>query len=516
MQDRKHLLEISPINWIIIIAAAVKFVLQVFIAPGYGYFFDELYTIALSRHLAFGYVDVPPLVPALVAISRVILGESLYVHHIVPALAGSAKLVFVCLITKEFGGKWFAVLLSALSVIAVPLWLSNDSIFCYDSIDQMVLAIFLYALVRFLRSGNRRLWLLLGLIAGIACLTKMTLLYLGPGFLAALLLSKYRRDLLTPWPWLGGAICVVVVSPYLVWQIANHWPTLEYWNNYGNWRVYQASILQFLTNVFVYMNLFLLPLWISGLYRVFRRFNGVNYSFLGIMFLFTLVLMFILHAVARMLAELFIPLIAAGTVFVEDKLAGIHWKNGGFKILVTVYLLVAGILVIPSSLPILPSNLLPVVSKFSKPWFPPLKEFNGVTTNSTMLLEGRLGWEEMVRGVADVYNELPPEDRSVAGIYTDWYMRASAIDFYGPQFGLPHAVSGSLTYYLWGPGKSWDVMIIFTSGTNSMDMFFDECEQKASVIGGYDATLLGYPNVFVCRKPKFSGDKILNGVKSYR
>jgi 4-amino-4-deoxy-L-arabinose transferase-like glycosyltransferase len=187
-------------------------------APGYGFFGDELYTIALSKHLAFGYVDLPPLVPALMALSRSLLGESLFAYHIVPALAGSATLVFVCLIAKEFGGKSFAITLSAVGFIVVPLWLSVDSIFCYDSIDQMVLAGFLYVLVRFLRMGDRRLWIILGLVAGVACNTKMTILFLGPGFLIALLVSKYRKDLLTPWPWLGAVLCLIIVIPYLLWQ----------------------------------------------------------------------------------------------------------------------------------------------------------------------------------------------------------------------------------------------------------------------------------------------------------
>ncbi|MGZ6347872.1 MAG: glycosyltransferase family 39 protein, partial [Anaerolineales bacterium] len=194
MQAQKYLIKPSPVGWTIIIAALLKFVLHLIYAPGYGLFFDELYTVALSRHLAFGYVDLPPLVPALVALSRALLGESQLAMHIVPALAGSATLVFVCLIAKEFGGRTFAVALSALAFIVVPLWLMFDSIFCYDSIDQLILAGFLYTLIRYLRNGNRKLWLLLGLIAGIACLTKMTILFLGPGFLAALLISKYRKD----------------------------------------------------------------------------------------------------------------------------------------------------------------------------------------------------------------------------------------------------------------------------------------------------------------------------------
>jgi len=198
MHKLSRIFKLSAAAWVIILAAIVKFAMHMYMAPGYGFFFDEFYTIALSKHLAFGYVDLPPLVPALVALSQTLMGESLTAMHIVPALAGAATLVFACLIAREFGGKAFAVALTALAFLFVPLWLSIDSIFCYDSIDQLILAGFLYTLVKFLRSGNRKLWILLGLIAGLACLTKMTILFLGPGFLVALLISKYRKDLLTP------------------------------------------------------------------------------------------------------------------------------------------------------------------------------------------------------------------------------------------------------------------------------------------------------------------------------
>ena len=105
MQDRKYIFGLSSVTLVIILGAVVKFAMHMYIAPGYGFFGDELYTIALSKHLAFGYVDLPPLVPVLVALSRALLGESLFAMHIVPALAGLATLVFVCLIAKEFGGK---------------------------------------------------------------------------------------------------------------------------------------------------------------------------------------------------------------------------------------------------------------------------------------------------------------------------------------------------------------------------------------------------------------------------
>lgn len=514
MQGRKHTTLPSSIDLVILIAAAVKFALHMYIAPGYGFFADEFYTIALSKHLAFGYVDLPPLVPALVALSRALLGESLFALHIVPALAGSITLVFVCLIAREFGGKSFAVAVSALGVIIIPVLLSLDSIFCYDSIDQMVLAGFLYVLVRFLRTGDRRLWILLGAIAGIACNTKMTILFLGPGFLLALLFSKYRRDLLTPWPWLGGILCLVMVTPYLLWQSANDWPTLEYWIKYGTLRLYEASLPQYLLTVLYYMNVLLLPLWIAGLYRIFRPMEGVNYGFLGLLFIFTLALMFQLHAAARMLTEVFMPLLAAGAVFVEELLVQTKWRIP-LRVFVSTYLLVGGVLVLPLSLPILPFDQAQGLVEKYKSFYPTMKEFNGMNVAATEILSGRLGWDEMVREVARVYDDLPADERAIAGIYTDWYPDAGALDQLGPQYGLPHVVSGSLTYYLWGPGYSWDVMVLLTGKTNNMSVFFEACELKSVIENEHNRFMLSH-HIFVCRKPKVSADKIWSSAKLFR
>jgi hypothetical protein len=332
--------------------------------------------------------------------------------------------------------------------------------------------------------------------------------------LVALLVSKYRKDLLTPWPWLGAALCLVIVAPYLLWQSANQWPTLEYWTRYGTLRVYQASISQYLTNILIYVSGLLLPLWAAGLYRIFRRLDGVNYSFLGVLFLVTLILLFVLHASGRMIGELFMPLLAAGAVFVEEKLAGLRWETAG-KVAATAYLVVVGILIIPLALPILSVDLFPVYANTFKFLEPPLMEFNGSGSSTSPLIPGRLGWDELVRDVAGVYTELPAEDRASAGIYADSYPPAGAIDELGPQYGLPHAVSGSLTYYLWGPGYSWDVMIIVTSRTNHMAVFFDECELKKAVQYEYDAPF-GHLFIHVCRKPKVSADAIWSSMKSYR
>jgi hypothetical protein len=241
--------------------------------------------------------------------------------------------------------------------------------------------------------------------------------------------------------------------------------------------------------------------------------DGVNYSFLGLLLFITLALMFKLHATARMIIELFIPLLAAGTVFMEEIIARLRWKNWAIAI-PAVYLLVAGVANISFSLPVIPMDILPAIIHPFRILYMPLREFNNSVNNPPIFLIGRIGWDDLVREVANVYNALPPAERAVAGIYTDVYVTASAIDQFGPRYRLPHAVSGSLTYYLWGPGNSWDVVIIVTPRTNIMSVFFDKCEQKAVTQHEYIGSTRFY--IFVCGNPKVPMDTIWRSAKSFQ
>jgi 4-amino-4-deoxy-L-arabinose transferase-like glycosyltransferase len=390
-QNKKLSFALSPFVWLVTICAAAKFTIHMLTAANYGYFCDELYTIALSKHLAFGYVDLPPLVPALVALSRTIFGESLFAMHIFPALAGAATLVFVCLIIKEMGGKLFAIGLSALGYIMVPIWLIVDSFFCYDCIDQLILAIFLYFLVRLIRTGNTKLWLLLSFLAGIACMAKVTILLYGPGLLIALLISKNRKNLGTPWPWLGLGIFLIVISPYLIWEHFNHWPTLEYWANYSKAKASHYSILEYLINILLTMNPLLIPVLLIGLYRIFKRFNDINYNFFGIVFLVTFVLIFIMHQRVFMLVTLITPLIAAGSIFIEEKISGLSRKKW-LQISIVTYLIAGAILVIPASIPILPIKLLPAYAKSFGFLYQPVKDFTSPKSEYPQEFSNRIGW----------------------------------------------------------------------------------------------------------------------------
>ena len=83
-------------------------------------------------------------------------------------------------------------------------------------------------------------------------------------------------------------------------------------------------------------------------------------------------------------------------------------------------------------------------------WEPPKAE-NQPTGPLPQYLADEFGWEPMVREVARIYNSLPPEERTRTAIFANNYGEAGAIDYFGPKYGLPRAISNHQTYWLWGP-----------------------------------------------------------------
>jgi hypothetical protein len=74
------------------------------------------------------------------------------------------------------------------------------------------------------------------------------------------------------------------------------------------------------------------------------------------------------------------------------------------------------------------------------------------------------GWRELAESVAVVHRSLPVADRARACIYGQNYGQAGAIDHFGPALGLPHAISGHNSYWMWGPGDCDGRVVIVIGG----------------------------------------------------
>src|SRR5690348_15010447 len=98
----------------VLIIAGISFLAHVLIGNNYGYFRDELYVMAMSQHPAFGYVDVPPLVPRITLIPRFLTGNALWAIHVISALVCAGTIILTGLMARLLGGGGWVQGLAAL------------------------------------------------------------------------------------------------------------------------------------------------------------------------------------------------------------------------------------------------------------------------------------------------------------------------------------------------------------------------------------------------------------------
>jgi len=206
--------------------AGAKVLLHLATAGLYGFFIDELYFLACGQRLAWGYVDFPPLTAFQAWSARALFGDSAYAIRLFPALAGGALVLLAASLARELGGGRFAQSLAALSVLMAPVYLAFCSYLSMNSIEPLVWMGCAWLVVRLIKTGDTRLWLWFGLVAGLGLLNKHTVAIFCAALLAGLFFTD-RKLMANRRFFLGGLIAFVVFLPNLVWMARHHFPHLE-------------------------------------------------------------------------------------------------------------------------------------------------------------------------------------------------------------------------------------------------------------------------------------------------
>jgi hypothetical protein len=497
---------------ILIYLAAVKFLLHMAVSGQYGIFRDELYYIAASKHLDFGYVDFPPMIAWLTAIVRATLGESLPALRLLPALAGAGIVFLTGRMARELGAGRFGQALAALCVLSAPVFLGMNSLLTMDTFEQLFWALALWILVRLFRSDRPGLWIAFGLVAGISLTDKISFLYLGLALAVGLLVTSQRRQFLRRELWFGGAMALLCFVPYVAWNAIHGFPTVEFWGNYGQ-KVYHAPPLEFLLQQVQVMNPLSLPVWLTGLVFLFRP-AGKKYRALGWMYLVLLILFAVQGAKFYFLAPFYPVLFAAGAQQAERLLRSS--RTAWIPPILAACIGIAGLALAPAAMPILPLDweiryqtaVAPVIHAQTE---------NAETGTLPQNLADQFGWEAMADSVADAYRRLGPEDRARTCIFAENYGEAGALDFFGPERGLPAVISGHNSYFLWGPGACTGETVLYT-GRESLPFLqtlFDSVELAGRTECDHCMPYENHIPIYLCRGLKQPFEEIWPQVKFF-
>jgi 4-amino-4-deoxy-L-arabinose transferase-like glycosyltransferase len=409
----------------------------------YGWFIDELYYRACAQRLDWGYVDHPPLSVAVLAVSRALFGDSLLAMRLWPALALAATALVASALVQRLGGGSFARALAALSVLASPVALVLGSFFSMNAFELLLWPLCALVFVQLLESGGA-LWLGFGALLGLSVLNKHTSATFGAALLAGSLLTAARQQFRTRWPWLGGLVAALVISPNVLWQMSHGWPSLEFYAQAQKLKNVDTPALQVLLNQALVAGPTALPLAIVGVVALLRDSSHTASRALGAAFVALLAALMLSHSSRfERLIGYYPILFAAGAVALER---ATNQHRAWLRALALGVVPLGMAALAPISLPLFSPALvgayattLGVVPQIEKNRSSALPQW----------LADRLAWPELVQDVVQAYRALPSNEQARALLFTPSYGEAGALELWGPALGLPPVLSSHNTYYLW-------------------------------------------------------------------
>jgi hypothetical protein len=495
--------------------ALAKFLFHLYFNNRYGYFRDEFDYIACGNHLAWGYVDQPPLIPFLIRVCRALLGDSLRSIRFIPALASSLLVVQTALIAREFGGRFFALVLAAITVLVAPQYLSNGSLLTTNCLEPNLWMGCAYFAILAIKRNDSRYWLWFGVAAGLGLEEKYTIALFGFGIVVGLLLTEQRRLLLDKWLWLGGIAAFLIFLPNLLWNIRYHWPFLELMHNIrAEGRDVVLGPGQYFIQQTILVHPFTAPIWIAGLIALFLSARLRPYRFLAWTYVVCYAVLFVLHGKNYYLAPVYPMLLAAGAVVID--FAFDRRATAWLKPAIAIVLLASGARLAPVTVPMLSPDRFIAYMK-TLPFKLPVMEHEHERAALPQWYADQFGWQEIVDETVLAWNKIPQAERADCAIFAQDYGQAGAIDFLGRRYGLPPALSGHQTYFLWGPRSySGKCMIVLGERKEVLETYFDSV-QFVGISADNPYALETEIGVDICRGPKFGTlAQLWPGLKKWR
>jgi 4-amino-4-deoxy-L-arabinose transferase-like glycosyltransferase len=475
----------------------------------YGFFRDELYFIVCGSRPDWGYVDQPSVVPLLAAGSHLLFGDNLLGFRLIPALIMSATVAFTAEFAKLLGGGRFAQWLAGLCVLLGPVFLLQGTLFLTDVFQALTWLGVSWALVRMEQTRDERWWLVLGAIAGFSLNTKYLIAFYLVALAAGLLATPLRHSLRHASVYLGGLLAALLVLPDVLWQASHGWPFLELGKAGASGKNVEMSPWAFLLQQVVLTGLPQSVVWSCGLWAGVARPRFAAGRAIATAWLLLLLVFDFCHGKTYYLSAIYPTLLAFGSIQIEDWLRNTTARRTALGSVVAL-----GALAAPLTLPILPLDAF--IRYQAAIGFAPSAGEHLAQGLLPQYYADMFGWQEMARNVAAVYAALPPQDRARAVFYGENYGEAAAIDVFGGPLGLPPAISGHNSYYLWGPrGHDGSVMIIVGGDPKHYDEVFGSHQVAGQIHSPYAMPYETNQPIYVLRDLKTPLPDFWPTVKKY-
>jgi 4-amino-4-deoxy-L-arabinose transferase-like glycosyltransferase len=473
--------------WLISLALATV-VIHLLVGNRYGFHRDELQTLEDARYLDWGFVAYPPVTPLFARLSLMLFGTSLVGFRMFASLANAVSIVVTGLIAKEMGGNRRAQLAAALA--ATPFCLVAGSMMQYVSFDYLWWVLIAYFVVRLVRTDDPRWWVAIGVTIGIGMETKYTMGVFALAVAVGTVLTL-RKHLRSKWLWIGVALSLLIFVPNALWQWHNHFVSLDFLQHIHKRDIRIGRTKDFLPDQ-IKLTLFAFPLAVAGLWYCFFSPQGRRFRIFGWMYVVALAIFVLAKGRGYYLAAGYPMLFAAGSTWAEQKLETLRaWSRRTIQGFAWAALLANVAIVVAFTLPI---------AAVGSDWFKKAADVNGD-------LVEEIGWPELAATVAQVRDGLSAKERGHLGILAGNYGEAGALNVYGPQHGLPRAISGTNSFWFRGYGNpAPETVIVVGISQRFLDEHFTGCRMVAEKVtnpyGIPNEEASQHPDIYVCGPPR--------------
>lgn len=491
---------------IVIVFCFIKLTLHLVADFNSGFQGDELLHIETGKHLAFGYMEFPPLIGVLAFIQNLLQSESVFVHHFFAHLSAILILILVSKITTELGGKAKAVFLVLLCIIIAPAFGRSQQLFQPVVFSQLFWVLNFYFLFKYVKFLDRKYVWLLTFSTALAFLTKYDAVFFIFGVSALLFFKKTRQALLEHKFWWNILVFILLVSPNIIWQYANDFPVLKMFNRLYETQLDRLTPLQVFGDLVVALNPLTLLVWGAGIISMFHD-QMRRYSPLIISILLSTALLAFSKGKGYYFYPIVLTILPFGGVFWES----IVLTKRKWAIYPLSFVLLSGIFLIPFGMPVFP------LESYLKNDYPYEKRETVPGGQYNVRFEERYSkekWDETLNELKSVYDSLPKTEKENTLIWGKHYGQAGALNLFGKKHGLPHSFSLHGSFYLWFPtGQMPQTTIALRysdrTGKRFFEPYFEEVIPAKSIYNPYakeEEDL--WQTIFICKKPKQTYDEL--------
>ena len=445
--------------------ALIKLILPFFLQdPVWEPHRDEFLYLAEARHMAWGYMEAPPLLSVFAWLTN-LLGGGMWAIKIWPSLLGALTYILVGRLVLHLGGRWFALVLAWLPFLT-GAWLRMFFLFQPNFLDIFFWTAMAYGLIRYQQTEKPLYLYVAGISFGLGMLAKYTMAFYAVGLLTGLLFVWDKKVLTSRHFYYAIGLGLLLFLPNLVWEALHGLPVVYHMKTLEDSQLQYLSPWTFLTDQLLY-HVATLFTWVTGLVWAVRT---KQYRFMAWAFVVTLGLLILGHGKSYYSQGIYPVLFAFGAPRVEA------WANKWWRIAMLAFSLFIGIRLIPLLLPFkAPAALAeyyvhhPLAGKVGALRWGDLQDHALPQDFADML-----SWKEMTEKVGKAYASLDSTEKAHTLLFCDNYGEAGAVNYYGPKYHLPQAYSDNASFLYWMPKDydQFDVLLLVTDDRQEMQHRF--------------------------------------------